>query len=189
MKLFDLFPCCLHQLVYLLGSETNSPQDPVITFVFEGSIKRFQTTSIFERTQVLLLTGTNESHGLSKGLHNQARPASLLSERSRVTVDILEAIFIVLGGKLPDGSIVEDSAARQHVIAIPRQPVEDVFLLEHGGHLSVGARKVIEGLIVFCVFVSWYLPESVFDLPLDEVIYGRLEFCVPTLFEITENMR
>src|SRR5258705_3571792 len=154
MKFFDLFPCCLHKLVYLFGSEPYPPQDPVITFVLEGSIKRFQTTSIFERTQVLLLTGTNESHGLSKGLHNQARPASLLSERRRVAVDILVAIFIVLGGKLPNGSVVEDSPARQHVVAIPRQPVEDVFLLEHRCHLSVGARKVVEGLIVFCVLVS-----------------------------------
>jgi hypothetical protein len=94
----------------------------------------------------------------------------------------------VLGGKLPDRSIVEDSAAGQHVVSIPRQPVEDVFLLKQGGHLSVGARKVVEGLIVSCVLIT-YLPETVFNLPLDEIVYRRLEFRVPTLFEIPENVR
>ena len=54
---------------------------------------------------------------------------------------------------------------------------------------SVGARKVVEGPIVFCGLVIRYLPETVFNLPLDEVIYGRLEFYVPTLFEIPENVR
>ena len=62
-----------------------------------------------------------------------------------------ESNYRMLGGKLPDGSIIEDGAARQHVVAVPRQPVEDVFLLEHRGHLSVRARQVVEGLIVFCV--------------------------------------
>ena len=148
-EFFDLFPCvCMTGLLF--RSETDSPQDPAIAFVLESSIKRFQTTSIFERTQVLLLTGTNESHGLSKSLHNQARPASLLSERSRITVDIIEAIFIVLSGKLPVGSIVE--IRRSPAVVPPSQAtVEKCIPLEHGGHLSVGATKVSRGPDRICV--------------------------------------
>ena len=42
-------------------------------------IKRLQTFGILERAQVLLLTRRNESHRLSKSLHDQPGPVALFS--------------------------------------------------------------------------------------------------------------
>jgi len=41
---------------------------------------------------------------------------------------------IVLRGELPDRSVVKNGAAGQQIIAVPGQPIENVFFLEHGGH-------------------------------------------------------
>src|SRR2546422_8687469 len=95
----------------------------------------------------------------------------------------------MLCGKLPDGSIVKDSAARQHIVSVPGQPVKDVFLLEHGGHFSVRACKVIQGLRVASAPVAGKVPEPVFTFPFNEIINRRFEFSVPSLFEITKDVR
>ena len=95
----------------------------------------------------------------------------------------------MLRGELPDRSVVKNGAASQQIIAVPGQPVENVFFLEHGGHLSISASHVIQGFFVSCVGLGRNLQGTVFDLSLDEVIHGGLQFTMPPLFQVTKNVR
>src|SRR6185436_1733269 len=115
MKVPGLLSGGLHEAAYLFGGKTYSPEDAVVALVLERVVKQPQAFSIFERTQFLPLTGTNKSHRLGKRLHDQAGPITLFSKRSGIAIYVLEAILVMLGGELPDGSVVEDCATRQHI--------------------------------------------------------------------------
>jgi len=62
-------------------------------------------------------------------------PESLFGSMKMKSIDIVIAIFVVLGGELADGAVIEDRAAGEHVVAVPREPVEDVFLFHDRGSL------------------------------------------------------
>src|SRR6185436_20474433 len=95
----------------------------------------------------------------------------------------------MLRGKLPDRSVIEDRAAGQHVVAVPRQPVEDIIFLEHGGHLPVRPGEVIQGSGVPLIPAGGKSPETIFYLSFNKIINRRFQFGMPVLFEIAEDVR
>src|SRR2546421_303550 len=105
MKILDLLWRTPREEVYLLRGKTYSPEDSVIPLGLKGQIERLQTFGIFEGAQVLLDPGQDESHSLCEHLDERARPTPLFRQGGRVTIYILEAVFVVLGGELSDGAV------------------------------------------------------------------------------------
>src|SRR5439155_12353468 len=124
--------------VNLLAGETEMPQCSPLALELEERVELFQSGGVAETAEVALPSGHHEMHRLREDFHQLAGPELLLDQRGRESVGVVVAVFAVLGGELADRAVVEDRAARQHVVAVPREPVEDVLLFADGREPAVG---------------------------------------------------
>src|SRR5207249_6119354 len=124
----------------------------------EGAIEVFETASVLELPQVQLSAGADEVNRLRENLHQLARPEALLRQSRGESIDIVEAILVVLGGELPNRTVIQDRAVGEDVVAVPGQPVEDVFFFQIGRELAVRARDQAEHALVSLAFAGRKLP-------------------------------
>src|ERR1051326_3957900 len=189
IELANLLPRVLHEMTNLFRREADAPQHAPISLGGESLIEYNKTLRIFELLEPLLRTRLDEIHRLRENLHQRSGPTSLFRERRRITIDVFEAILVMLRRKLANRSVIQHSAAGEQVVAVPRKPVENVFLFEHRRELRIRTREIVEGSGVTQLRILRHLPDAVFDFAPDKIIDRCFQLRVFSLLQITKHVR
>src|SRR6185436_19735422 len=112
----------------LVGCKSQPPERAIFAFALVPGVEMLETGRVLEPREVQLASGAREVTRLGEDLHQLACPVALLAKGAGESIDVVVTIAVVLRGELADRAVIQDRAAGQHVVAIPAEPVEDVFL-------------------------------------------------------------
>src|SRR6185295_776024 len=97
------------------------------------------------------------------------------------------AVLVMLCGELADGAVIQDRPIGQHVVAVPRQPVEDVLLLHERREPGVAFGDAAQPAPHAPLAAAREFPRLVLGLAIEEVLEGRAGLLAATLLEIPED--